>query len=158
MRQKIICLFLCIVLLLSITVIPSYAEGEPLENNDGSLVSVRIEWTDMSFTFNGGSWNETTHTYDGRGWTTSESGGNLTLANNGGVAIKARFSYVASEGFEDIGVDFLKEEQAVLTQNIDIDESVSVSVCPTGEPSEPFECVCIGTITVTITSGGEVTQ
>lgn len=158
MRQKIICLFLCIVLLLSITVIPSFAEGVPIQYNDDSLVSFRIEWTDMSFTFNGGSWNESTHTYDGRGWTTSESGGNLTVANNGSVALKASFSYVASEGFEDIGVDFFKEEQAVLTQNIDIDESVSISVRPTGEPSEPFECVCIGTITVTITSSGEETQ
>ena len=153
MKMKIICLLLSIVLLLSMAIIPSYAE-----ENDDELISVEISWTAMLFSFDNGSWNEATHTYDGRGWSASENGGEIRVNNNGNASVEASFEFASKQGFENISVLFLKEDQEISTQNIEINESVTVSVCPMGEPSTSFENASMGTIIITITKNGEVMQ
>ena len=153
MKRKIICLFLSIVLLLSALIIPSYATDA-----DDDLISVGLEWTEMSFSFNEGIWNDTTHAYEDRGWISAEDGGEITVNNNGSVAVRVSFDYVASQGFEDISVCFLAEEQAIFTQDIETNKSVTVSVSPTGEPSETFEDAQMGTVVITVTKIEEVTQ
>jgi hypothetical protein len=125
---------------------------------DRTIISVDIEWTDMSFVFDEGDWNDATHTFDDRGWKTSENGGQLTVNNKSNVPVIAKYSYIASEGFEGIGIQFLNEEEIITAQNIEINEEITVSVQPKGEPTEQFEKIEIGTITVTITKNGEVTD
>ena len=125
---------------------------------DRTVISVDVEWTDMSFTYDEGDWNDATHTFDDRGWKTSENGGQLMVSNQSNVPVTANLSYQASEGFENIGVQFLNEEKIITAQNIEINETITVSVQPTGEPTEQFEKTEIGTITVTITKNGEVTD
>lgn len=125
---------------------------------DRTIISVDVEWTDMSFTFDEGDWNDSTHTYDDSGWKTSENGGKLTVKNNSNVDVVAKYAYVANEGFESISVQFFKEEQTITTQDIKINETITVSVQPTGEPTEQFEKTEIGTIMVQIAKIGEVTD
>ena len=152
-NKKIVCLFLSVVLLLSMLVIPSYAV-----ENSGELISVDLEWTNMSFLFNEGTWDESKHTYNGRGWSAEGNGGEITVSNSGSVAVNASFEYAAGQGFEDISVQFLKENKAISAQNIETNESVTVSVHPMGEPSGLLEATRMGTIVVTITKIGEVNQ
>lgn len=123
---------------------------------DRTVISVDVEWTDMSFTFDEGDWNDATHTFDGRGWKTSQNDGLLTVRNQSNVDVMAHYSYLASEGYEGIGAQFLSEDTSITAQNIKINESKTVSVQPTGEPTEQFENTKMGIITVTITKNGEV--
>lgn len=123
---------------------------------DRTVISVNMEWTDMSFTFDEGDWNDATHDFDNRGWFTSPNGGQLTIHNSSNVDVLASYSYTASEGFEGIGAQFLMEEESITAQNIKINESKTVLVALTGEPTEQFETTEIGTIMVTITKNGEV--
>ena len=125
---------------------------------DRTVISVDIEWTDMSFTFDEGDWNDATHVFDGRGWKTSQNGGKLTISNSSNVDVLASYSYTASEGFAGISVQFVNEEESITAQNIKINETKTVSVAPTGEPTEQFEKTEIGTIMVTITKNGEVIE
>lgn len=125
---------------------------------DRTIISVDIEWTDMSFVFDEGDWNDATHTFDDRGWETSENGGQLTVNNKSNVPVIAKYSYIANERFEGIGIQFLNEEEIITAQNIEINEEITVSVQPTGEPTEQFEETEIGTIIVTITKNEEVTN
>lgn len=124
---------------------------------DRTIISVDIEWTDMSFTFDEGDWNDATHSFDNRGWKTSEKGGKLIFRNNSNVNVTAHYAYTAIEGFEGIDLQFLCEEETITTQSIKIDETITVSVRPTGEPAEHFEKTEIGTIVITITKdmGGD---
>ena len=122
---------------------------------DRTVISVDIEWTDMSFTFDEGEWNDTTHSFDNRGWEASNNGGKLILSNNSNVDVKAHYSYTANDGFEGIDLQFTYEEESITTQNIKRDETVTISVRPAGEPTEHFGKTEIGTIVVTITKGAE---
>ena len=123
---------------------------------DRTVISVDIEWTDMSFAFDEGEWNDSTHVFDGRGWQSSPNGGQLTISNASNVDVLASYSYTANESFEGIGVQFMSGTESITAQNIKINETKTVSVAPTGEPTEQFETTEIGTITVTITKNGEV--
>lgn len=123
-----------------------------------TVISVDVDWTDMSFTFDEGDWNDSTHSYDGRGWKASETGGRLMVSNSGNIAVSIGLSYTASPGFENISVQFVMEEQNITTHNLEIDESMTVLVQPIGEPTEQFETTEIGTIMVTVTKNGEVAK
>jgi hypothetical protein len=123
---------------------------------DRTVISVDVEWTDMSFTYDEGDWNDATHNYDNRGWYTSENGGRLTVSNGSNVPVIAQLSYVASEGFEDITVQFTDGDKVTESCELEINESVSVSVTPSGTPKEHFENAEMGTIIITIIKNGEV--
>ena len=124
---------------------------------DRTVISVDVEWTDMSFTYDEGDWNDTTHNYDNRGWYTSENGGRLTVSNGSNVPVIAEFSYVESEGFEDITVQFMNGDVVAESCELEIDKSATVSVNPCGTPKEHFENAEMGTIIITIIKNGEVT-
>lgn len=53
-------------------------------SNSESVVQVSITWTEMSFTYDHGTWNPETHAFDGSCWKSDTEGcGTVTLTNNG---------------------------------------------------------------------------
>lgn len=125
----------------------------------GTVYSVNITWTSMSFTYNAagqGTWNPETHAYDGSteaGWAASNE--SITVTNHSNAAVKATASYKADSGYESAGMSFGNNEATVATAvgtQVTSAPSATITVTPTGTLPESANGGKIGTITVTISA------
>lgn len=114
--KKFISLALALMLVMSLSVTAFAADNTSTELNDnkksdtiavtgtykagtagGTVISVHVAWTDMSFTYNAessGKWQPGTHTYgEGTeaGW--SESKNSITVTNHSNVDVTATFAF-----------------------------------------------------------------
>ena len=116
------------------------------DNSDSKVqVSIDITWDSLAFTYTDGQWDPVTHSYKGGGW--SDSGGNFTLTNTGNVSVMADFSYKQAEGMDEIKGYFSSSELIV-----PISESRNSKLTLSGKPTEHFESMTVGTITVNVTT------
>lgn len=116
------------------------------DNSDSKVqVSIDITWDSLEFTYTDGQWDPETHSYKGGGW--SDSGGNFTLTNTGNVGVMADFSYKQAEGMDEIKGYFSSSELIV-----PISESRNSKLTLSGKPTEHFESMTVGTITVNVTT------
>lgn len=116
------------------------------DNSDSKVqVSIDITWDSLEFTYTDGQWDPETHSYKGGGW--SDSGGNFTVKNNGNVCVEAKFSYANATGMEEIKGRFSSSELIV-----PISESRNSKLTLSGKPTEHFESMTVGTITVNVTT------
>lgn len=116
------------------------------DNSDSKVqVSIDITWDSLEFTYSDGQWDPETHSYKGGGW--SDSGGNFTLTNTGNVGVMADFSYKQAEGMDEIKGYFSSSELIV-----PISESRNSKLTLSGKPTEHFESMTVGTITVNVTT------
>ena len=116
------------------------------DNSDSKVqVSIDITWDSLEFTYTDGQWDPVTHSYKGGGW--SDSGGNFTLTNTGNVGVMADFSYKQAEGMDEIKGYFSSSELIV-----PISESRNSKLTLSGKPTEHFESMTVGTVTVNVTT------
>lgn len=116
------------------------------DNSDSEVqVSIDITWNSLEFTYTDGQWDPETHSYKGGGW--SDSGGNFTLTNTGNVGVMADFSYKQAEGMDEIKGIFSSPEISV-----SISESRNSKLTLSGKPTEHFESMTVGTVTVNVTT------
>lgn len=116
------------------------------DNSDSKVqVSIDITWDSLEFTYTDEQWDPETHSYKGGGW--SDSGGNFTVKNNGNVCVEAKFSYANATGMEEIKGRFSSSELIV-----PISESRNSKLTLSGKPTEHFESMTVGTITVNVTT------
>ena len=116
------------------------------DNSDSKVqVSIDITWDSLEFTYTDGQWDPETHSYIGGGW--SDSGGNFTVKNNGNVCVEAKFSYANATGMEEIKGRFSSSELIV-----PISESRNSKLTLSGKPTEHFESMTVGTVTVNVTT------
>lgn len=116
------------------------------DNSDSKVqVSIDITWDSLEFTYTDGQWDPETHSYKGGGW--SDSGGNFTVKNNGNVCVEAKFSYANATGMEEIKGRFSSSELIV-----PISESRNSKLTLSGKPTEHFESMTVGTVTVNVTT------
>lgn len=114
------------------------------DNSDSKVqVSIDITWDSLEFTYTDEQWDPETHSYKGGGW--SDSGGNFTVKNNGNVCVEAKFSYANATGMEEIKGRFSSSELIV-----PISESRNSKLTLSGKPTEHFESMTVGTITVNV--------
>ena len=114
------------------------------DNSDSEVqVSIDITWDSLEFTYTDRQWDPETHSYKGGGW--SDSGGNFTLTNTGNVGVMADFSYKQAEGMDEIKGYFSSSELIV-----PISESRNSKLTLSGKPTEHFESMTIGTVTVNV--------
>ena len=115
------------------------------DNSDSKVqVSIDITWDSLEFTYSDGQWDPETHSYKGGGWS---DGGNFTLTNTGNVVVMADFSYKQAEGMDEIKGYFSSSELIV-----PISESRNSKLTLSGKPTEHFESMTVGTITVNVTT------
>ena len=116
------------------------------DNSDSEVqVSIDITWDSLEFTYTDGQWDPETHSYKGGCW--SDSGGNFTLTNTGNVGVMADFSYKQAEGMDEIKGYFSSSKLIV-----PISESRNSKLTLSGKPTEHFESMTVGTITVNVTT------
>lgn len=116
------------------------------DNSDAEVqVSIDITWDSLEFTYTDRQWDPETHSYIGGGW--SDSGGNFTLTNTGNVGVMADFSYKQAEGMDEIKGYFSSSELIV-----PISESRNSKLTLSGKPTEHFESMTVGTVTVNVTT------
>lgn len=116
------------------------------DNSDSEVqVSIDITWDSLEFTYTDRQWDPETHSYKGGGW--SDSGGNFTLTNTGNVCVMADFSYKQAEGMDEIKGYFSSSELIV-----PISESRNSKLTLSGKPTEHFESMTVGTVTVNVTT------
>ena len=115
----------------------------------GEIISVDISWGEMSFTYTDGDWNSTTHTYGEGKWTADNEGGDtITVSNSGNTEVTVAFTY--TKAVTEVTAGFTKES-VTLAEN----EHDSTQVKLDGKPNDTMTGRTLGTITVSITGGGE---
>jgi len=133
----------------------------------GTVFSVEIQWSGLSFTYNGESkqeWDPEKLEYTGvatpEGW--AESNAAITVKNRSNTIITATPNYAKEEGYT-AGMNFSTDKLYVLSAEPTGDattgevKSGTISVKPTGTLPENTENKTIGTITVTIGEFEDVT-
>ena len=114
--------------------------------NNNSVVELSIRWTEMSFTYDPGSWNPETHSYDGgTGWTPTDGGGQITITNTGGKTVTVSLSFESTMGDELTG-SFTK-----VGDYLPYGKSFTSALSLSGAPSQTgFANEQIGTVSVKI--------
>ncbi len=90
----------------------TYVEG----GKSTKIYRVDITWGSMEFTYTDaaeGTWNPEKHTFEGTGtatWTCPEGANEIKVTNHSNDAVKATFTYAASEGYEAVSGSFDKAE------------------------------------------------
>ena len=115
------------------------------------LVSVDIEWGDMSFTYTQGTWNTDSHTYAEGTWSDGDSG-YITITNTGNIETNIQVEFVSEQ--KEISGCFTDEKNVVTDcTNIDVNQSKDMHLQLSGKPDRDLDDTKIGTVTVRI--GGE---
>ncbi|MBR2987866.1 MAG: hypothetical protein IKC63_07580 [Clostridia bacterium] len=117
---------------------------------DRTVISVDVAFTDMSFTYHEGVWNDKTHQYENGSWQAPAGGGSLTVTNGSNVPITVHLDYRAKAGFEAIDMRFFKELTSVSEEELAIGEALTVRACPIGTPEGDFSESEMGSIVITI--------
>ncbi len=171
--KQILSIALC--LLLTLTCIPIRASATEIQEqgvntvsgNDVNTVSgndaaytvsealsVTITWTSMEFTYSYGTWNPETLLYDGEGgWHPAEGCGQITVENTGEEAVTAIFTYTPER--TEISGSFTYKDANVTDVSIAANESITVSLNLSGEPSEELQNEALGKVTVTFSSSAD---
>ena len=120
-----------------------------------TVVSVDISWGAMEFTYTDGEWQPESHTYAEGEWTPDADGSNvITVKNNGNVAVNAAFAYTKT--VEAVSGSFTLDGTNPITEvALEVNGKKKIYLLLTGKPNETNGYVTLGTITVTITTGGE---
>lgn len=125
-----------------------------------SVYKVDIAWEGLSFTYHGeqqGTWNTDTHKYDGyqaAGW--DEGKGTITVTNHSNANITVTPSYIATEGYSGVTMEFSKGTLTVGSAAKGFTEpgeaqTGTITVTPAGTlPENTAKETTIGTITLTI--------
>ena len=128
----------------------------PYYNTILDVVSVNISWGAMEFTYTDGDWQPESHTYADGSWTADNGSNWITVENNGTVAAKVTFAYEKATGMEAINGSFTIDGTNKITEvALPVNEEKMIYLLLTGKPNETNGYVTLGTITVTITAGGE---
>jgi len=135
----------------------------------GTVFSVEITWSGLSFTYNGESkqvWDPTNLVYTGEarseGW--AESNAAITVKNRSNTIITATPNYEKADDYADAGMEFAVKELYVRSAEptgeatTGEEKSGSITVTPTGTLPEGTKDTTIGTITVTITEFKNVSK
>ena len=135
----------------------------------GTVFSVEIEWSGLSFTYNGESkqeWDPENLVYTGEarseGW--AESNAAITVKNRSNTIITATPNYEKADDYADAGMEFAVKELYVRSAEptgeatTGEEKSGSITVTPTGTLPEGTKDTTIGTITVTITEFKNVSE
>ena len=127
----------------------TYTDSKEVEN---AVASVTITWTEMSFTYNKGTWNTDTLTWDGGGWVADEGSGTVTVKNTGTVDVTAEFTATITDNTLGVSVNFTENEVALTDNKVTIPagEEKTVSVTLTGDEPTVYieEKKTIGQITI----------
>jgi len=106
----------------------NYDSGTGTYSNSGDYVNVTISWTQMSFTYEHGTWDPTTHTFGKGAWTPdTEGGGKITVQNNASpvyVSLSFAGSVDGVSGSFDKSSDVLSSE-----------ETATYTFAPVGKPT-----------------------
>ncbi len=121
------------------------------EAPDPDVVSVDINWGDMSYTYTDGPWNTDTHSYSYGGWSDGGSG-YVTVVNSGTVDTTATFTFVSDRG--EISGSFTDGTNTI-TGSVDVavGQSQTAYLVLSGKPTEELNNTKIGTVTVKIGGG-----
>lgn len=111
-----------------------------------ALISAKITWTDMEFTYAGG-WDPETHAYGNEGggsWQVADGGGTVTVENVGEQSFYSKFAFNSQvSGVTGI---FDKDNPEVGSK-----ESVTAKLTLTGAPNrQGFQDMIIGSIDITL--------
>ncbi|MCQ2469053.1 MAG: hypothetical protein MJ100_04510 [Ruminococcus sp.] len=114
-------------------------------NKAGAVYKVDVTWTDLTFTYNGGTWDPDNHTYtsDG-GWANDKNTGSITVKNHSNWAVKSSAAFGTSNTVELNG----------FTATLDNYDETSINACPIGAADDD---VPSNTIDVTVTAGDVTT-
>lgn len=128
-----------------------------------AVISVEIEWKDMSFTYKGASqpeWDVSSHSYSGTaveaGW--EQSNATITLTNHSNVIIQTDISYGAAASFPDTSMSFTAGSPYIgsaytANEGEGTPCSVTIHAIPGGTiPESTTQRSTIGSITVKVTS------
>lgn len=109
-----------------------------------AVYKVDVTWTDLTFTYNGGTWDPDNHTYTSDGGWQDGNTGSITVKNHSNWAVKSSATFGSSNTATDKGFT------ATLT-NFAVN---SIDACPIGAADA---AVPSNTIGVTVTAGENVT-
>lgn len=104
-----------------------------------AVYKVDVEWTDLTFTYTGGTWNPDNHTYSSGGTLSNGGNGSITVTNHSNWAVKY------SAGFAD---NSDTAEKNGFTATLTNYGETSIDACDIGVAEAPSE-----TIGVTVTAG-----
>lgn len=128
-----------------------------------TVISVDIEWANMSFTYKGASepvWDASEHQYTGEtteaGWEESEA--TITITNHSNAILQAGITYEAETAYDDISMHFTDAAPYIGSADTSDTEAgtacaVTVLAVPDGGlPSDTAANTKIGTITVKVSA------
>lgn len=119
-----------------------------------NTVSVDITWGAMSFTYTDGAWDPDTHTNGEGGWTDGGSGW-ISVENSGSnVPVEVNCTYNTAR--TDISGSFTDGTDPVSEPvTLAVNETKKLWLILSGKPDGELDHTELGTVTVSITGGGE---
>lgn len=138
---------------------PVYFRSDSTYSNDPERISVTLNWGDMEFEYDIGTWEPNTHTYVGGGWSAAKTdGGKLSVSNESNVSLQVQFSFAAdsalsscgltgSFGGVSTGVNHRMAPNASISTSLNLDSKAPDSIKNAGKKN-------LGSITVRLTTLG----
>lgn len=129
-----------------------------------TTISVDIDWSGLSFTYNGAEqiWDATNHTYVESATTGSweASDAKINITNHSDVILKADLDYVANDGFDSTDMVFTDDTpfigSAYTDSSVGTPCSVTISVIPSGTlPNTATTATSIGNIVISVAAIGD---
>ena len=135
----------------------SYVPGT---TSSGTIFSVEIDWTPMSFTYHAEKapvWDPVNHKYSETAKAHWEGEGTITVTNHSNAKISATPKYTAAEGFGDATMSFSPSVLNVTSAESGSEQIGTITVTPGGFLPKMDTSATIGSITVTIAHDQNVT-
>lgn len=135
----------------------SYVAGT---TSSGTIFSVDIDWTDMSFTYHAEKapvWDPEEHKYSETAKAYWEGEGTITVTNHSNAKISAVPVYESETGYEDAKMTFSTDKLSVASAEGGSEQAGTITVTPSGTLPSSANGTKIGTITVTIAQDNDVT-
>ena len=136
----------------------SYVAGT---TSSGTIFSVDIDWTDMSFTYHAEKapvWDPEEHKYSETAKAYWEGEGTVTVTNHSNAKISATPKYTAGEGFSDATMNFSPSVLNVASAESGSEQIGTITVTPDGFLPKMDSAKTIGSITVTIAQDNNATK
>ena len=140
-----------------VTVTGTYVPGTTAS---GTVFSVDIEWSGMSFTYNAEKasvWDPINHVYSETTPASWEGQGEIKVTNHSNAKILANSAYVAAEGYESATMIFGDASMKIASAEVGTEQIGTITVKPDGSLPATANGGTIGTITVTIEQDTEIT-
>ena len=169
--KKLISLLLALAMVMSLSVTVFAAEGDvtgakageysanvtgsyvPGIESTGTVFSVDISWTAMSFTYHAEQapvWDATNHKYSESTPAKWEGEGTITVTNHSNAKITAVPAYTPGAGYESANMNFGTDELKIASAESGSEQVGTITVTPTGSLPKMDAAATIGSIKVTI--------